>query len=284
MVVYEEAVTLPPSWKPQQHLSGIVRESGTGEATEPVRTLLEYGLARKLEQEKAQRAAEGKDKREYPYVTDAGKCPRQLFFALTNVPRTEVMTLDSWMTLNIGRKAEELYIELLEAAGVTILTQERVELETDGEKVVGKLDLLIEVPEEVRALIPGLDERELWELKTKNSRALGWVIKRGGPEQDDGYTKQVNTYLHAGILGKFPSPTLARGRLIYTAVGATKGEPLFHAWFVDYAPEVAESDLKILGQAMKDARVGIDPGVPESYLKNPVWPCGYCDWKKLCHP
>jgi len=277
-------MTLPTSWKPQQHLSGIVRESGTGEATEPVRTLLEYGLARKLEQEKAQRAAEGKEFREYPYVTDAGKCPRQLYFALTNTPKTEHLTLDSWMTLRIGQLAELAYVELLEAAGVKILSQERVELEVDGEKVVGKLDLLLEVPAEVRALIPGLDERELWELKTKNSRALGWLLKKGGPEKDDGYTKQVNLYLEAGKSGKIPAPTLARGRLVYTAVGSTKGEPLFSAYYVNHDEAAADNDLKILGQAMKDARNGVDPGVPEAYLKNPVWPCAYCDWKKLCHP
>jgi hypothetical protein len=277
-------MTLPQSWQPQQHLSGIVRDHGTGDATAPVRALLEFGLARQLEKEVEARRAEGKELREYPYVSDAGKCPRQLFFALTNVPKTEKLTLDSWMTLNIGKKAEELYIQLLEAAGVKILAQERVELEADGEKVVGKLDLLIEVPEEVRALIPGLDERELWELKTKNSRAMSWLIKRGGPQEDDGYLKQVNSYLEGAARGLYPKPTSARGRLIYTAVGATKGEPLFHAWFVPYEKDKAQDELLILSASMRNARAGLDPGIPEAYKSDPVWPCLYCDWHRICHP
>lgn len=269
--------------RPQDHLSHVVAESGTGDATADVRALLEYGLAKKLEQDRLLRVAEGKEFREYPYVSEAGRCRRQLYFALTNTPRTEKMTLDSYMTLSLGNKAEELYAELLLAAGVKILAQERVELEGDGEKVVGKLDLLIEVPAEVRNLIPGLDEREIWELKTKNSRALGWMLKRGGPEAEDGHIKQLRAYLHAGATGVVPEPTKARGRLVYTAVGATKGEPLFHAWFVPYSEVLAKMDLAILGQAMKRARDGSDPGIPPEYESNPTWPCNYCDWRRLCH-
>jgi hypothetical protein len=188
------------------------------------------------------------------------------------------------MTLRLGSKAEELYLELLKAAGVTVLSQERIELESDGEKVVGKLDLVIEVPEEVREIVPGLDPREVWELKTKNSRALGWVIKRGGPEKDDAYIKQLRGYLHAAAEGQIPKPTQARGRLVYTAVGATKGEPLFHAWFVPYDGEAVKQDLAVLGRAMKDARANLDPGIPKAYSDCPNWPCGYCDWKGKCFP
>jgi hypothetical protein len=279
-----EASLAQPKTRPAQpHLKSVVSEHGSGDATDAVRKLLEYGLVRQREKERQQRIDEGKSIREYPYITDAGKCPRQVYFALTNTPETEELTLDSWMTLNLGNKAEELYIQLLEAAGVTILSQERVELEALGEKVVGKLDLLIEVPAEVRALIPGLDERELWEIKTKNSRALGWVIKKGGPEPGDSYVHQVNNYLHAANLNKIPRPTQARGRLIYTAVGATKGEPLFHAWFVPYDEAKATTDVTSLGLAMIAARQGSDPGIPPEYASDPAWPCLYCRWRSLCH-
>lgn len=265
------------SSRPQTHLRDVVTDHGTGNATIPVRALLEYGLRRKLEQETNDRAPG-------VHVSHAGKCPRQVFFSLTGEPKTEELTLDSYMTLRIGNKAEELYIELLEAAGVTILTQQRMELEADGETVHGTLDLLIEVPEEVRSLIPGLDPRELWELKTKNSRALGWVIKRGGPEPDDSYVKQLRLYLEGAERGAVPKPTRARGRLIYTAVGATKGEPLFHAWFVEHDHVKAGLDLAELGDAMESARLGIDPGIPEAYKACPNFPCNYCDWKGKCHP
>lgn len=268
---------------PQAHLASVFAESGTGDATAAVRALLEIGMAKLLEKEKAERAAQGKDVREYAYVSEAGKCPRQLFFAFTGVPKSESLTLDQWMTFRIGKLAEQAYIELLEAAGVTILSQERVELESDGEKVVGKLDLLLEIPAEIRERVPGLDARELWELKTKNSRALGWMLKRGGPDAEDGYVRQVRAYLHAGANGQIPAPTQARGRLVYTAVGATKGEPLFHAWFVPYEASLAASDLSTLAHAMKGARAGVDPGIPEAYRERPNWPCGYCDWKRHCH-
>lgn len=269
---------------PQEHLSTTVANYGTGDATGPVRALLEYGMKRRLEAERLERVAQGKEFREYPYVTEAGRCPRQVYFALTNEPKTEELTLDSYMTMRLGSKAEELYLELLEAAGVKILAQERIELESDGEKVVGKLDLVIEVPEDVREIVPGLDPREVWELKTKNSRALGWLIKRGGPDAQDGYVKQLGAYLHGAAKGLFPKPTKARGRLVYTAVGATKGEPLFHAWFVAYDGQAVEADLKTLGRAMKDARDRRDPGIPEAFKSCPNFPCRYCDWQRKCFP
>lgn len=261
----------------QTHLSTIVANHGTGDATAPVRALLEYGMRKKLE-------AETHDRAPGVHVSDAGRCPRQVFFSLTGVPRTETLTLDSYMTLRLGNKAEELYLDLLEHAGVKILTQQRMELECDGETVHGTLDLVIEVPEEVRALIPGLDEREIWELKTKNSRALGWLLKKGGPDEGDGYVKQLRGYLHGAATGKVPKPTHARGRLVYTAVGATKGEPLFHAWFVDYDPEAVQKDLGLLSKAMKGARDGQDPGIPEAFKSCPNFPCNYCDWKRQCFP
>ena len=262
--------------RPQEHLSEVVGEFGSGDATGPVRALLEYGMRRKL-------ASETSDREPGVHVSDAGRCPRQVFFNLTGVPKTEELTLDSYMTLRLGNKAEELYLDLLKAAGVTVLTQQRIALEHDGEKIHGTLDLLIEVPEEVRKLIPGLDEREVWELKTKNSRAMSWLLKRGGPEPDDGYVKQLRGYLHGAMTGQVQKPTKARGRLVYTAVGATKGEPLFHAWFVDYDAASTLEDLNRLSDSMKGAREGIDPGIPEGFERT-KFPCSYCDWCSKCWP
>lgn len=261
----------------QSHLSTVVANHGTGSATDPVRKLLELGLKKKLAAE-----VDEWDPKSV-HVSDAGKCPRQLFFRLTGVPKTEELTLDSYVTLRMGNKAEELYLELLEAAGVKVLTQQRVEIEHDGETIHGTLDLIIEVPEEVRSLIPGLDEREVWELKSKNTRALGWLLKRGGPDQGDGYVKQLRGYLEAAKRKLVPRPTQARGRLIYTAVGATRGEPLFHSWFVEYDEAESRADLTRLSQSMKDAREGLDPGIPEGYTFS-KYPCSYCDFRGHCFP
>lgn len=262
----------------QTHLSTVVANTGTGDATDAVRALLELGLKNKLENEVD-------DRLPGLHVSMAGKCPRQVYFILTGEPKTEPLTLDSWMTLNLGKKAEELYLDLLQSAGVKVLTQQRVTLEVDGETIHGTLDLIIEVPEEVRALIPGLDPRELWELKTKNSRAMGWLLKNGGPKDDDGYLKQVGGYLKSASEGRVPKPTTMRGRLIYTAVGATKGEPLFHAWFVPYDREAVEQDLARLAALGKAAREGRDPGVPEEFKDGwAKFPCSYCDWRSKCHP
>lgn len=266
--------------RPQEHLKDTVAEHGTGEATGPVRALLEYGMRKKME---AEMMDPNFVARSGLHVSDAGRCPRQVFFSLTNVPRTETLTLDSYMTLRLGNKAEELYLDLLKAAGVTVLTQQRIELEHDGEKIHGTLDMIIEVPEEVRALIPGLDPVEVWELKTKNSRAMSWLLKRGGPEEGDGYVKQLRGYLEGARRGQVPRPTKARGRLVYTAVGATKGEPLFHAWFVDYDGPSVTADLARLAQSAKDAREGIDPGIPDGYERT-KFPCSYCDFRSKCWP
>lgn len=277
---------IPASWQP--HLKSVVAEFGEGDATTPLRRVLELGLSKQLELEALERAKEGRT-HDHPWISDAGKCPRATYLALSGVPKTEALSLDSWMTLTMGRLAETLYIQLLEMAGVKIVSQQRVELERDGHTISGRIDLLVEIPDDLREQIPGLDERELWEIKTKNSRAMGWTIKRGGPAKDDNYVRQVNGYLHAAAEGKIPKPTYARARLVYTAVGATKGEPLLHAWFVEYDRDQAERDIASLASLAQMAKSGVDPGIPEAYAeehrktgKPPLFPCGYCDYRGHC--
>lgn len=260
--------------RPQTHLKEIQAAFGSGGATDSVRALLQLGMERKL-------ASEPDDwNGKVLHISDAGKCPRQVYFRLTGAPRAP-MTLDSWMTLNLGKKAEELYTELLLSAGVRILSQQTISLERDGETITGTLDMLLEIPESVREIVPGLDPVEVWELKTKNSRAMGLMLKQGGPQADDGYRKQVRGYLQGAAEGKVPAPTHARGRLIYTAVGATKGEPLFHAWYVEADEAEVEADLQKLAEVGKAAREGREPAIPEGFEFS-KFPCSYCDYRPHC--
>lgn len=252
--------------RPQQHLRAVADASPEPNGTVVILPLIAEGLRRLNESEQAERKAQrGDSLKKNPHVSDAGKCERRVVFSLMNIPETNPPGVDSLLRFALGHAFEDAIAKILEAyQGATYIREERVELiAPDGTKISGRKDF-----DAVRML---LDGDTMLELKSSNARSVGWLVKRGAPNED--HVAQLNLYLHA--------TDKKVGYLVYLVAGSTKGEPVLHAWRVDYDAERADADIAFLADADAKAKVGDVPKVPQGYTQ---WkfPCGYCQFQKLC--
>jgi hypothetical protein len=251
--------------RPQQHLADVVRFAGTGDATAELRNVLRKGLVSMNAEKRAARIAErGTDAKQNPHVSDAGKCQRAVVFSLLNVPESDPITEDSLMNFLVGNAVEEAWAQILTAAGDTEhVREERVEIPTGNTKVTGRKDF-----DGVRLLWRG----SVVELKSSNSRAMSFMLKSGQQGRAE-HRKQINLYLHSKGGGT--------GYLVYVVKDATKGEPIIHAFRVDYDEAMALSDLGALAAAYDMAKSGSLPAIPEGYDRT-KFPCTYCNHRGNC--
>lgn len=267
-----------------KHLGDITRFYGAPSASKDVAGLVGAALDAWQAQQNAERAAQGKTAKTYPYVSDAGKCIRAIFHSLIGTEPTHPMGLDGQLNIFFGQEIERSLgklISALEDQGVTYQPQVRCEIPAGETVVVGKLDFLFD------------RSNRIIELKTTSSRALGMMIRHGEQGRDE-HRRQLNLYLHASQLGLLkqedgtPFPPMDSGHLVYVTKDATRGEPVVVAWEVPYNRLVAEADVLTLGTTYDLAQQGMDPGVPGEYLTayrengKLHWRCNYCHFKGHC--
>lgn len=246
------------------HLKEVLAEHPGAPRAEQIRAILEAALIESERRNKEQRAAtRGDNLKRNPSVSDAGKCPRAVYYSLRNVPPTNPPEADSLMGFGLGHAAEDWLAGLLENLGASIQREVPVEIEHDGEKFTGRIDMIVD--------IPGVG---MLELKTTSSRAMSWMLKRGEAGRAE-HRSQLNLYLHA-------TGTPA-GFLVYLVKDSTKGEPFAFPFEVAYDPAKALEDLTRLSGWAKEAREGHDPGIPTGY-KGKSFPCNYCSWWNACWP
>lgn len=273
------------AWQKPQHLAEVVEEHGTGSASAAIVKLIKHGIEKKRAANDAQRVADGKELKVNPYVTDAGKCPRQVYKSLVNEPPTNPITVDSEINFAVGHAVEEAFASLLELSGAEIAQEVRIEIPVADTVVSGRVDFLISVPRDLlKELglvkeVGGLPEHCLIELKSSSSRNLGWML-RNGQAGSDNYRRQINQYLHASQLGQLDRKYDV-GFLVYIVKDATKGEPPVHAFEVKYDEQQALADLANAALIKKRADAGMEPNIPEGYTRS-KFPCGYCSWQDSC--
>lgn len=290
------------SSRPTAHLADVVRKSGPAAGSRFISTLLETGLELEREKEQEERAAAGKTVN--PYFTMTEKCVRQCYFTLTEETPSNPLDVNSLTNFKVGHAIEEAFADIISwAAGAPPAREISLEFNVDGVRISGRLDFAI----------PLLGERILVELKASNARAIGAML-RNGEEGRAEHRSQINLYLHASHTDAWPCSTCqgtgdikqnrndvlqvmgpcidcnGKGRrpepfdlayLVYIVQGATKGEPVCHAFPIKYNPQKAESDLIYLAQLQKMADARQDPGIPHGYTKS-KFPCSYCNWKDRC--
>lgn len=295
-------------WRRQEHLAQIVEEHGSPALTKAIVGLIEEGLAARNKKERAERDEAKKGQPRNPYITDAGKCPRQIFFRLTGVEETEPLTTDSLANFGIGHAIEEWIAGILEDADIDIVREIYVRIEGDNGTIIsGRADFFVSI---ALRMSSGEVEHFLLELKSVNSRGMGWMIKRHEEGKDD-HRRQLRLYLDAsrqGLLDINPDcvacegkgrvvqesngrrrhricrlcrPFFKTGVLLYVVKDPTKGEPVLHAYEVPYDSELAEGDKEFLSLIDSMAKEGTDPGRPKEYEKN-KFPCSYCSFKTFC--
>lgn len=258
--------------RPRQHLADVVRRLGGdggngGDYTAAVNALLSVALRRRREVHE----------KKNPYVTDAGKCPRQVFFSLAGEPESNPFTDDSLANFEVGHAIEQWWADIIAAVGGQMIRNVRIEIPADGTVVSGKPDftpiLLEDAPEFTDTLI---------ELKSTSSRAMAMMLKNGERGKDD-HRRQLNLYLHGSQI-KLPQFKRAydTGLLLYIVKDCIKGEPIAHAWSVAYDREQAEADVTGLAAIHAEVKRGATPPqIPSGYAFG-KYPCSYCQYQLRC--
>ncbi len=252
--------------RPQTHLADVVRMHGTGDATAELREIMMKGLFAMNEQKQAERLAEkGTTDKLNPYVSDAGKCGRAVTFSLMNVPESDPLTADSLMNFLVGRAVEEAWAQILIAQGAEFVREEKVRIPAGITEITGRKDF-------THGGVRLLFRSDIVELKSINSRAMGFMLRRGDDGRDE-HRRQLNLYLeHEGAKS---------GYLVYIVKDATKGEPIIHAYHVAHSDEQVAKDRRSLVRAFSAAKAGTPPPIPEDFSRN-SFPCSYCGYRKTC--
>lgn len=248
----------------QEHLAEVVRSHGNGDATGRIMDVIERGLKAHREREQAARfAAKGTLDKTNPHVSDAGKCPRAVWYSLRNVPESEPLDAASIARFQIGHTFEDWLSGLLAEQGAGHTREAHLSIPAGNTVVTGRRDF------DTGALLE--NEGETWETKATNARSLGFTIREGKPK--DGHVRQLNLYLHENGNPK--------GTIIYFAMGATKGEPLAQAYDVRYDATLALDDLGALAE-IYDAAKG-DRVIPRPEGNDKAkYPCSYCNFRTTC--
>lgn len=252
--------------RPQQHLAAVVRAHGSGDATEELREVLRRGLFALEDQKRELRiATRGTAAKQNPFVSDAARCVRQVTYSLLNVEPSDPFTEDSLMNFLVGHAVEEAWAQILTAAGAEYVREEYVKIPAGETFVTGRKDF-----DGIRLLWHG----RMVELKSINSRSMGFTLRKGEPGKPE-HRRQLNLYL--------AEKQIPTGYLVYVVKDCTKGEPILHAWRVDLDNEQAEADLLTLAGADELAKQGRLAAIPEGINpKKDNWPCGWCSWRKQC--
>jgi CRISPR/Cas system-associated exonuclease Cas4 (RecB family) len=185
------------------------------------------------------------------YVTDAGKCPRAVFFKFKKAP-AEAMEPRILMMFDHGDHIHQLIMKpLFGVRGVQVVAAE-INIPPQ-ELITGRADAILS------------DGKELYVLDIKS---INGQIFKSLQEPKEEHINQIQLYLHFFKQKK--------GILLYV----NKDTQDLKEFFVDYNPQIVQNLLKGLG----DLKIKIErniipdriPGWPED------WQCQYCQFKEIC--
>ena len=185
------------------------------------------------------------------YVTDAGKCPRAVFFKFKKAP-AEAMEPRILMMFDHGDHIHQLIMKPL--FGVRSIHVVAAEINIPPQELIaGRADAIIS------------DGKELYVLDIKSIN--GQIFKSLNVPKEE-HINQIQLYLHFFKQKK--------GILLYV----NKDTQDLKEFFIDYDSKIAEGLLKELS----DLKAKIDRNIIPSRI--PGWPedwrCQYCQFKEIC--
>jgi len=183
------------------------------------------------------------------YITDAGKCPRAIFFKFKNVPR-EKMTPQVLRMFDHGDYIQMQILSNLFSLGIVRASEVKI---PPQELISGRADAIITINNDLYVI----------DFKSMNSMVFKNLTQ---PKEDN--LNQIQLYLH---FFKIP-----KGILLYI----NKDTLELKEFLVEYNPIVAKNLLKDL-EALKTK---IDSNiVPERIPSHPGdWQCQYCQFRGIC--
>lgn len=252
--------------RPQKHLKNIANSVES--------PLIRGGRIEKMLKEVLEKREAAKPPRLELHVSDAGRCPRQIGYRLTQVPKSNPPTFDSLMNFAIGEAIEDRIASLLEAHPDVAKVHRNIDFEIyyNGHTIHGHADILIETQ----------DDHVLIECKSINSRSMGFTLRSGENGKED-HQFQISGYLYGSHAANSKIIPRTNGVIAYIIKDPTKGEPnVFEAniemnamldkLFAEYDKLCEVERLAEKGEIMPQ---------PEGYTYD-KYPCTYCDWQKTC--
>ena len=183
------------------------------------------------------------------YITDAGKCPRSIFFKFKNAPREK---MDARI-LRIYEKGEYLHrniFNILYRLKLGITTEVQIPAQ---EIISGRADAILSLN----------NENYVLDIKSMNSMVFRNLSE---PKEENVY--QLQLYLHYFNIKK--------GILLYI----DKDQQNIKEFLVEYNPGLVESLLKDFQNLKTKIEKNIIPPRYSDYPEN--WQCGYCQFKEVC--
>ncbi len=185
------------------------------------------------------------------YITDAGKCPRAIFFKFKNAPREEIEAKVLRM-FDHGDHIHQLIMKPLVSTREIHVVAAEVKIPPQ-ELVSGRADAIIS------------DGKDLYVLDIKSMNSM---VFRNLSQPKEENIDQVQLYLH---FFKIP-----KGILLYV----NKDTQELKEFIVDYDKKRAQSLLDELAELQKKINSNT---IPERLLDYPSnWQCQYCQFKEIC--
>ncbi len=183
------------------------------------------------------------------YITDAGKCPRAIFFKFKNAPRQK---MDARI-LRIFERGEHMHRNIF-----NILYRLRIGVTTEipipaQEIISGRADAILCIN----------NENYVLDIKSMNSMVFRNLQQ---PKTENIY--QIQLYLHYFNIKK--------GILFYI----DKDQQNIKEFLVNYDEKLVQSLLDGFTKLKKKIEINTIPETLSDYPKN--WQCSYCQFREIC--
>ena len=183
------------------------------------------------------------------YITDAGKCPRAVFFKFKNAPH-EPMDARIMRIFERGENMHRSIFNILYRLRLGVVTEIPI---PSQEIISGRADAILCVG----------NENYVLDIKSINSM----IFKRmTAPKEENVY--QIQLYLHFFNIKK--------GILLYI----DKDQQDMKEFFVDYDEQLCSSLLEKFQALKNQVDANIMPARLADYPRN--WQCSYCQYKEVC--
>lgn len=185
------------------------------------------------------------------YISDAGKCHRQIFYSFKNAPKKQIEP-NFLRLFDLGNHIHQLIMRsLLNIKDIRVVASE---INIPPQEIIsGRADAIIREGEELYVL----------DIKSMNSRAFSYL-----KEAKEDNVLQIRLYLYYFKIEK--------GILLYM----DKDKLGLKEFIIDSDTKQTEKLLGELNTLRKQIDSNIVPQRLSDYPKN--WRCRYCKYKKTC--
>lgn len=183
------------------------------------------------------------------YISDAGKCPRQIFYKFKKAPSKEMEP----RILRVFDQGNYVHLRLMRdlfSLGVVVASEVNI---PPSEDVGGRADAIVRIDNELY----------LVDFKSINS-----MILKSMEEPKEDHILQVQLYLHFF--------NLKNGILLYEG----KDNSQMKEFPVEYDKKIAKKILNDFGRLKLNVEKNLIPQQLADYPDN--WQCQYCQFKELC--